>query len=208
MSTRVRERTAKKLQNKDRRPMAVAKYIRIPSSKVKLVLNVVRGKSYGEAVSILKNMNKSSSPVILKLLESAVANAENNLSMMKDNLFIAECWATAAPTMKRMMPRARGRADRILKRTSHITMILDELKKDTKKVAKKEVKKAEPKKVEVKKEVKKVVSKSAPVTKAEKPLADKPNTAKPLGTKKVATAAKTATTKSATTKSTVKKEAK
>ena len=87
-------------------------------------------------------MNKSASPVVLKVLNSAAANAENNLAMSKDNLFVAECYATNAPQMKRMMPRARGRADRILKRSCHITIRLDEVKvgqKDVNKAAGKTV---------------------------------------------------------------------
>ena len=127
MSRGLKERTARKLENRDKRPYAIARYIRIPSSKVKFVLDLIRGKRYEEAVVILKNLNKSSSPVVLKVLNSAAANAENNLSMSKENLYVAECYATAAPTMKRMMPRARGRADRILKRSCHITVRLDEL---------------------------------------------------------------------------------
>ena len=187
MSRGIKERTARKRENYDKRPKAIAKYIRIPSSKVKLVLDLIRGKSYEEAVLILKNLNKSASPVVLKVLNSAAANAENNQSMSKDNLYVAECYATMAPTMKRMMPRARGRADRILKRACHITIRLDEIQKEIKKEAKKEVKK----------EVKKVEQKSIPTTKAEKPLTDQPNTVKPLGTKKVAPANKPAAKKEA-----------
>jgi large subunit ribosomal protein L22 len=167
MSTRLRERTIKKLETRDKRPTAIAKYVRIPSSKMELVLDLIRGKGYEESVAILKNTNKSSSVPVLKVLESAAANAENNLSIMKDNLYVAECWATQGPTLKRMMPRARGRADRILKRSCHIRIVLDEKK-------------------EVKKEVKKVTKKSIPTTEAEKPLTDKPNTnQKPLGEKEV-----------------------
>lgn len=188
MSRGLKERTAKRHENRDKRPYAIARYIRIPNSKVKLVLDLIRGKSYEEAVVLLKNLNKSSSPVVLKVLNSAAANAENNLSMSKDNLYVAECYATVAPTMKRMMPRARGRADRILKRACHITIKLDELN-TAKKVVKKEVAKKE--------EVKKVANKEIPTTKAEKPITDQPNTVKPLGTKKVASAKKPAAEKEA-----------
>ena len=208
MSRGLKERTARRQENRDRRPYAIARYIRIPSSKVKFVLDLIRGKRYEDAVVLLKNLNKSSSPVVLKVLNSAAANAENNLSMAKENLYVAECYATAAPTMKRMMPRARGRADRILKRSCHITVRLDEIKignvkKDVKPATKKVAEKATAtnaatKNETVKKEVKPVANKAIPTTKAEKPLTDKPNTVKPLGTKAVATAKKPAATKTAT----------
>ena len=142
MSRGIKERTERKKANRDKRPYAIARYIRIPNSKVKFVLDLIRGKGYEDAVNILKNLNKSASPVVLKVLNSAAANAENNLAMSKDNLFVAECYATNAPQMKRMMPRARGRADRILKRSCHITIRLDEVKvgqKDVNKAAGKTV---------------------------------------------------------------------
>jgi large subunit ribosomal protein L22 len=178
MSKRLTERTDAKEKLKDRRPKAIAKYIRIAGSKVELVLNLIRGKSYTDAVSILKNTNKSSSPVVLKVVESAAANAENNMSIVKDSLFVAECYVTAGPTLKRMMPRARGRADRILKRTCHIYVFLDTMadKKTVETKVEKSTKKAVTNKVD-KKEI--------PNTVAEKPIADKPNAGKPLGTKKV-----------------------
>lgn len=208
MSRGLKERTARKRENRDRRPYAIARYIRIPSSKVKFVLDLIRGKRYEDAVVLLKNLNKSSSPVVLKVLNSAAANAENNLSMTKENLYVAECYATAAPTMKRMMPRARGRADRILKRSCHITVRLDEIKmgnakkavKPTpSKVAEKAVTATTAKHETVKKEVKSVANKAIPTTKAEKPLTDQPNTVKPLGTKAVVTAKKPVASKPAVT---------
>lgn len=211
MSRGLKERTARRQENRDRRPYAIARYIRIPSSKVKFVLDLIRGKRYEDAVVLLKNLNKSSSPVVLKVLNSAAANAENNLSMAKENLYVAECYATAAPTMKRMMPRARGRADRILKRACHITVRLDEIKvgnvkKDAKSATKQVATKAAAtnatttaKKETVKKEVKPVANKAIPTTKAEKPLTEQPNTVKPLGTKAVATPKKSATVKTAAT---------
>lgn len=189
MSRGLKERTAKKLANRDKRPYAIARYVRIPSSKVKFVLDLIRGKRYEDAVALLKNLNKSSSPVVLKVLNSAAANAENNLSMTKDSLFVAECYATAAPTMKRMMPRAKGRADRILKRSCHITVRLDEMPLANKATTKKETKK----------EVKAVsATKAMPTTKAEKPLTEEPNAVKPLGTKKVTPAKKPAAKKEET----------
>ena len=178
MAKRQREKALAREKSKDKRPTAIARYIRIPSSKVDIVLDLIRGKDYNTAVAIMKNTNKSSCEPILKVLQSAAANAENNLNIMKDNLFVAECWAMAGPTLKRMMPRARGRADRILKRTSHIRIILDEKKEEPKKEIKKEV--------PVKKAVQsnQTKAKALPKTQAEKPLTDKPNNKAPLGTKK------------------------
>lgn len=125
MATRVKEKAQARRENADKRPRAVAKYIRISPFKVRQVLAVIRGKSYTEALATLKNTNKSSSEVLVKLLNSAAANAENNLGLDKSDLFVAECFADQGPTLKRIRPRAKGRAYRILKRTSHITIVLD-----------------------------------------------------------------------------------
>lgn len=126
MATRIREKTKQRQENKDKRPYAVAKHIRISPYKVRAVLDVIRGKGYNEAVAMLKSINKSSSLPVLKVLNSAAANAENNLGMNKDELDVAECFADQGTTIKRYMPRARGRIGAILKRTSHITVILDD----------------------------------------------------------------------------------
>ena len=128
MATREREKALKRRENRDKRPRAVAKYIRISSSKVKIVIDLIRGKSVAEAKAILMNTPKAASEPVLKLLNSAVANAENNLEMVKDNLYVAEVYADQGPTLRRYRPRAQGRATRIRKRTSHITIILDEAK--------------------------------------------------------------------------------
>lgn len=200
MATREREKAIKREQNRDKRPTAIAKFIRIPSGKVEIVLNLIRGKKYEEAVAILNNTNKSASPVILKVMNSAASNAENNLNMAKDNLYVAECWVTVGATLKRMMPRARGRADRILKRTCNVRVILDELKKEVK--ASKPTKEVK----SVKSEAKAVkTTKQVPVTESERQLTDTPNAKKPLGEKK---ATAKPTTKTATAKTPVKKEAK
>lgn len=122
-------KAVKRAENADRRPMAIAKYIRISPFKVRAVLDMIRGKSYKEAVAILENMNKSSSLPILKVVKSAGANAENNLSLNKDELFVAECFANQGSTLKRFIPKAHGRAGGLLKRTSHITVILDVVNK-------------------------------------------------------------------------------
>ena len=121
----MREKTARIAENKDRRPRAIAKHVRISPYKVRVVLDIIRGKGYEQAVAILENTPKSASEPIKKVLMSAAANAENNLGMSKDNLFVAACFADQGPTLKRVMPRAQGRAFRILKRTSHITVVLD-----------------------------------------------------------------------------------
>ena len=89
------------------------------------MLDTIRGESYINAVAILKNTSKAACEPVIKVLESAAANAENNLGMNKSDLYVAECFANAGPILKRVMPRAKGSASRINKRTSHITVILD-----------------------------------------------------------------------------------
>lgn len=129
MATRVKNKTAARKQNADKRPMASAKNIRISPFKVRIVLDTIRGMGYTEAAAVLKNTNKSAAPVILKVLNSAAANAENNQNISKSDLFVAEAYADQGTVLKRIMPRAKGRAYRILKRTSHITVILDSVNK-------------------------------------------------------------------------------
>ena len=130
MATRQREKAQKRAELKDRRPMAKVKFARISSTKVKLVLDLIRGKNVNEAIAILKNTNKAASPVVEKLLNSAIANAENNSGILRDDLYVAEVFADQGPTLKRYRPRAQGRASRIRKRTSHITIILDSAVKE------------------------------------------------------------------------------
>ncbi len=125
MAKNMREKTARIAENRDRRPRAVAKHVRISPYKVRVVLDIIRGKNYAQAVAILENTPKSASEPIKKVLMSAAANAENNLGMSKDSLYVASFFADQGPTLKRVMPRAQGRAFRILKRTSHITIVLD-----------------------------------------------------------------------------------
>lgn len=112
--------------NKDTRPSAKVSYARVPVQKACFVLDAIRGKDVETALGILAYNPRYASSVIKKLLESAIANAENNNQMSADKLYIAECYANQGPTMKRVQPRAQGRAYRILKRTSHITIVLDE----------------------------------------------------------------------------------
>ena len=98
MATREREKAAKRLANKDMRPKAVAKYIRISPKKVQLVINLIRGKSVAEAKAILLNTPRAACEPVLKVLNSAVANAENNLELSKDTLYVAEAYANQGPT--------------------------------------------------------------------------------------------------------------
>ncbi len=102
-------------------------YARISSRKVKIVIDMIRNKTVGEAMGILKNTPKAASELLIKLLNSAAANAVNNHNMDKDSLYVAEIFANQGPTLKRVRPRAQGRAFRIRKRTSHITIVLKEL---------------------------------------------------------------------------------
>ena len=125
MAKRRREKAAARQESADKRPRAVAKYVRISPDKVRVVLDVIRGAGYTEAVAILKSTRKAACEPLLKVLNSAAANAENNLNMSKGELYVAECYANAGPILKRVMPRAKGSASRINKRTSHITVILD-----------------------------------------------------------------------------------
>ena len=105
---------------------AYLKYARISPRKVQIVLDLIRGKDAGEAMAILKNTPKSASEYLIKLLKSAIANAEHNFSMDVSSLYVSECFVCPGPTLKRIMPRAKGSADRILKRTSHVTIALKE----------------------------------------------------------------------------------
>ncbi len=126
MATRSREKTARRRENADKRPRAIARYVRISSRKVKIVIDLIRGKSVAEAQAILEFTPKAASQVVGKLLNSAIANAENNLELSRDTLYVAEVYANQGPTLKRYRPRAQGRASRIRKRMSHITIILDQ----------------------------------------------------------------------------------
>ena len=117
-----RERNA----NADTRPSAKLSFARVSSQKACFVLDAIRGKDVQTALGILAYNPRYASTVIEKLLKSAIANAENNNGMDVNKFYIAECYANNAPTMKRIQPRAQGRAYRILKRMSHITVVLDE----------------------------------------------------------------------------------
>ncbi|MCI5911537.1 MAG: 50S ribosomal protein L22 [Oscillospiraceae bacterium] len=99
---------------------------RIAPRKVKIVLDLIRNKPVDVALATLELTPKAASPIVAKLLKSAIANAENNNGMSRDELYVSECYVNAGPTLKRIMPRSKGRAFRILKRTSHITIAVSE----------------------------------------------------------------------------------
>ncbi len=101
-------------------------YARISPRKVSIVLDLIRNQPVDKALGILRYTPKAASPLVSKLVASAAANAENNHNMDKDSLYVAECYVTAGPTLKRIQPKDHGKAFRILKRTSHITVVLKE----------------------------------------------------------------------------------
>ncbi|OIJ17143.1 50S ribosomal protein L22 [Anaerobacillus alkalilacustris] len=107
---------------------AVAKQVRIAPRKVRLVIDLIRGKQVGEAIAILRHTPKAASPVVEKVLNSAIANAEHNYEMDVNNLVISEAFVDEGVTLKRFRPRAMGRASRINKRSSHITIVVSEKK--------------------------------------------------------------------------------
>jgi len=124
------------LTKKERKVLGIGKdegratvmHARISSRKAKIVLDIIRGKNINEAYGILKHTPKATSEIVLKLLESAEANAVNNNQLDRDSLYVAEAYANQGPTFKRVRARARGSAFRIRKRTSHITLVLKERK--------------------------------------------------------------------------------
>ena len=105
---------------------AVAKYVRVAPRKVLVVMDLIRGKNIGEALAILKFTPKVGADVIEKVLKSAVANAEHNFDMNVDKLYVASAFVDQGPTLKRIHPRSRGQAFKILKRTSHVTVVVKE----------------------------------------------------------------------------------
>jgi large subunit ribosomal protein L22 len=105
---------------------AILRHARISPRKVKVVLDLIRNKPAGVALGILQNTPKAASEILIKLLNSAIANAENNFGLSADKLVVSEAYANEGPTLKRIRPRAQGRAFRIRKRTSHITLVVME----------------------------------------------------------------------------------
>ena len=125
MASNMKKKTEKIAATKDKRPYATAKYIRISPYKVRIVLALIRGKSVEHAAAILSYCNKGGSEDVKKVLLSAAANAEHNFGMDRSDLYVAETFADGGPHLKRMQPVSKGRGHAILKRTSHITVILD-----------------------------------------------------------------------------------
>lgn len=105
---------------------AIARHIRIAPRKIRIVIDLIRGKNIGDAYAILKNTPKIGSEILLKVLESAIANAEHNYDMNSDKLYVAAAYVDQGPTLKRIHPRSRGQAFKILKRSSHVTVVVKE----------------------------------------------------------------------------------
>lgn len=127
MATRSKMKSQYRKENADRRPHATAKHIRISSRKVKIVIDLIRGKSVEDAEAILM-YHQGGFRAHPEGSQERDANAVNNLDMDKETLYVAECFANQGPTLRRYRPRSHGSASRIRKRTSHITIILDEKK--------------------------------------------------------------------------------
>jgi large subunit ribosomal protein L22 len=125
------KKEAKKVEEKPAKPAvtsakAVAKDVRVTPRKARLVLDLIRGKAVNEALGILSNVNKAASPIVAKVVKSAAANAINNFGMSEEKLYIAECYAGDGIKMKRYLPRAKGSASGLVKRASHITVVVKE----------------------------------------------------------------------------------
>ena len=127
MATRVREKAAARRENADKRPHAVLKYARISSRKAKIVMDLIRGKQVDEALAIIMNTPKAASPILEKLLRSAMANAENNLELDPSSLYVAEVYANQGPTLKRYRIASRSMVHPYVHRTSHLTVVLDQI---------------------------------------------------------------------------------
>ena len=128
MAKRIREKTEKINKTRDTRPYATAKFLRISNTKLDIIMDLVRGKKYFDAVAILANTPNKAAELILNVVESAGANAENNKGLNKQDLYVAEIYSGQGSSYKRQNIRGRGRVDLIIKRTSHITVKLDTVK--------------------------------------------------------------------------------
>ena len=128
MAKRMKEKSAKRLENRDTRPTATARYVRMGAPKAKRLLDLIKNKSAVEACAILDITPSTASIVVKKVLCSAMANAENNQGLNKQDLYVAEIYSGQGTSYKRQNIRGRGRVDLILKRTSHITVKLDTVK--------------------------------------------------------------------------------
>ena len=125
MASNMNKKVERIAATKDNRPYATAKHLRISPYKIRTVLALIRGKSVEEAEAILTYCNKGGSLEVKKVLLSAAANAEHNKGMDRSDLIVAEAFADGGPHLKRMQPVSKGRGHAILKRTSHVTVILD-----------------------------------------------------------------------------------
>src|SRR5699024_7173951 len=123
-----RKQNANERRNSGMQAKAVAKSVRIAPRKVRLVIDLIRGKNVGEAIAILRHTQRGASPVVEKDLNTAIANAEHNYEMDPDNLIISEIYVNEGATLKRFRPRAQVRASKINKRTSHLTVVVSEKK--------------------------------------------------------------------------------
>ena len=193
--------------NRETRPSATLSFARIPEQKACFVMDAIRGKDVTTALAILQYNPRYASEVTYKLLKSAVANAENNNGMNPDNLYVAECYANNGPIMKRIQPRAQGRAYRILKRMCHLTVILDEKNKTEDAETKDDTKAADKKASSAKPEKKATAAKKTTTAAKKKTAAKKTTTAakktdgaeKKTAAKKTTTAAKKTTAAKSTT---------
>lgn len=129
MAKRMKEKSAKRLETRDTRPYATARYVRMGAPKAKRLLDIIKNKSAVEAQAILESTPSTASIAVKKVLCSAIANAENNKGLNKDDLIVAEAYANQAPSFKRVFFRGRGGVDTIIKRNCHITIVLDSVKK-------------------------------------------------------------------------------
>jgi large subunit ribosomal protein L22 len=126
MASNTRKKGERHDSRAEKRPHAHVRHVRISPRKAKLLVDQVRGKDLEDALAILRLTPHAASPVLFKLIESAAANAENNLDMDPDTLYVAEIYVNPGPTLKRFRPKARGSATQILRRTSHFGVVLDQ----------------------------------------------------------------------------------
>ena len=126
MASNTQKKAQAHMAARDTRPAAHAKYVRISSSKVRIVVDLIRGKKVDDALAILQFTPKAAAPIVHTVLTSAIANAVNNNEMDRKTLYVAEVYANPGPTLKRFVARSRGSASPMLKRTSHISVVLDQ----------------------------------------------------------------------------------
>ena len=131
MAKRSREKAAARRESADKRPFAIARHVRISSMKAQAVAKLIRGLQVDEALALLQNTNKSAAPLFIKVLNSAIANAENNNELDRSNLYVFEAAADQGPKMKRWRAGSRGMAKVYIHYTSHLSVKLDEMNKET-----------------------------------------------------------------------------